>query len=159
LISGNHVHDNNPASGPLLFNNSGQTDYIYINNNDVQGPVPGNNPNDSEGSAPIPLSILNQPGVQNRDGTYVTGISLSPAAPVNLEYVTIALKGLILLWFSVASEARIEKLRQEPMAGYTIVKLLRPVGRLEIVVAHSQPDCACEGLVSWRVSSDTAQGR
>ena len=158
-VSDNHISSTNRCGATLMINNSGQSDHIYITNNDLQRTVPGNKPDSSRGNEAIPSGVLNGHGIQLKDGTFASAISLSLTAPIKSDYVTVALKGKNLLGFFVESNPRIGELKQVPIAGYVIVKLIRPSGPLKIVVYRSQPDCLCEGIISWGMSSDTAQAR
>jgi hypothetical protein len=153
-ISGNHINSTNQ-----ILNNSGQADHMYIANNDVRQTVTNYQSDSSGGSETIPSDMLNGHRVQNRNGTFHSAISLSPTVPIRPDYVTVALKGKNFLGVYFDSDPRIGKLRQVPIAGYTIMKLIRPSVPLKIVVFQSQPDCLCEGIISWGMSNNTAQAR
>ena len=154
-ISDNHVSSTNRPRAPLMINNSGETDHIYISNNDVQR----NKSDNSWGNEAIPSGVLNGHGIQLRDGTFASAISLSTTVPIKPDYITVALKGKNLLGFSVDLNPKTGELRQVPIAGYTVVKLIRTSGPLKIVVFQSQPDCLCEGIISWGMSNNSAQAR
>ena len=158
-MSDNHISSTNRPGGPLIINNSGHGDRIYITNNNVERTYPDNKSESSWGNEAIPSGVLSEHAIQLRDGTFASSISLSLAAPIKPDYVTVALKGINLLGFFTGSNPRINELRQVPIAGYAITKLIRPSGPIKIVVHQSQPDCLCEGIISWGMSRNTAQAR
>jgi hypothetical protein len=98
----------------------------------------------------IPFDVLNNHGVRNINGTFTSVITVNENIPAALDYLTIALRGGNILGLSVLGKP-VNALAQVPLAGYAIVKLIKPSVPLTIAVVHSQAVCSCEGIVSWGV--------
>jgi pimeloyl-ACP methyl ester carboxylesterase len=160
-IGSNYFYNIRQSGTPAIINNSGQIGQASVLDNHIHledripiewshnGPeIDGQLAAVSRSDMTIPVDLLNNHGVLSRYGTFVSGISFDEKVPTSLEYITVAIRGSNLLGFQVIGKQD-RAILQVPIAGYRIVKFVRPTVLFTLVIYHSQAVCYCEGMLSW----------